>query len=529
MADFFHRIKYIRICLAILLILLMGRAIHLSLWQGYELAEQSVSAHILEVGLGWGRGDIYDRHGIRITNREASLYIAVFPVLVTEPKKVIEYVARSTGREYEEIEKRYQKGEPFCLPTEHMEEGEHIAGVVTFARKRRYVPQDTVVHAIGYTQEDMRCGIGGIEAMCDERLSSQAEDRLRVVTDGTGSMIEGLPHLVIDGQAHDVTTTLDWALQQNVERVFDRHGGQGAVIVMTVEGEILAMVSRPSFCLGEIGDCLQREDAPLVDRAVMPVAVGSVFKIVTALAGLESGMVQEDDIWEDRGRIEVAGITFHGWDDNKEYIPRQMTIAEAMAHSSNSVFIQLGMKIGADRIIEMAKRLGFGRNIIEEMAEEEAGELPSDENIYPAELANLSIGQGALLASPMQVTKMMAIVASGGYEVIPHLVIDGRRRTFDHRLVGERTIANVQKMLAMVTDEGTGRPAQTKCGQAAGKTGSAETGRMTADGKSVCHAWFSGYFPREEPRYICTVFVENGGSGGDVAAPIFREIMEIIR
>lgn len=528
MADFLHRAKIIRICVIVVLFALMGRVCYLSLYMGEELAEASVASHVLSAELGYVRGDIYDRNGQCITNQMHSRWVAVFPSLTEREDVAIDELVRLTGRSREAIEEYYKKGMPFCLAVADESLSAKQAGIFLFERSHRYDDSQLASHIIGYTIDEGRTGVGGVEEIYQDILSSDKRECLQVVTDGAGMVIGGLPCGMTGDRTKDVMTTLDWKLQQKIERIADVHGMRGAIVVMTVDGEVLAMVSRPSYRTREIADSLTREDAPLVNRAIMPVAVGSVFKIVTALAGLESGMVDESDIWEDNGRIEVAGITFHGWDDSTDYMPRQRTLREAMAHSSNSVMIQIGMQVGAARIVEMAKRLGFGIPTIDGLTEEGAGNLPNTDGLYIAEVANLAIGQGELLATPMQVTKMMATVANGGYEVTVRLNKEELVRE-PKRLISRKSAHILDDMLAYAVDCGTGQSAQENIGEVAGKTGSAETGRLTADGKSVCHAWFSGYFPREKPQYVCTVLVEDGGSGGGVAAPIFREIMEIIR
>lgn len=527
MADFFHRLRWVRGVLAIICILLMGRGMYLSLYQGERLAEKSVAAHVLQANIGCVRGDICDRHGNRITNRASSLYVAVFPSLI-DKEETIDYIVQYTEKSRAEIVSACRRREPFCLALTREPNSTMPQGVAFLREKERYDRTRPVVHVLGYTQENGQRGVCGIEAMCDDILASDEQARVQVVIDGAGRVMQGGAWREVCGSADSVRTTLDMALQEKVEQVFDRHAAKGAVVVMTTDGEVLAMVSRPAFSLDRIASDLAREDAPLINRAVTPMAVGSVFKVVTALAGLESGMVRADDTWEDRGRIEVAGITFHGWDDREDYPARCLTLTEAMAYSSNSVLIQIGIEIGAKRIVDMAKRLGYGARTIEGMTEEQVGCLPLPDGLYIGEVANLSIGQGTLLATPMQVAKMMATIANGGYAVEVRLI--ARQMPKERvRIIEENTVEVVKQMLAKAVDDGTGQAAQRTYGQAAGKTGSAETGRITSDGKSICHAWFSGYFPREAPQYVCTVLVEDGGSGGDVAAPIFREIMEIMR
>ena len=529
MAFLLGRLKLVRVILVGVLIVLMVRAGYLSLYMGETLAEESTKAHLRCAELEYERGELYDRNGVRITNRDEVSYVAVFPSDIDDSEAAISYLAEMTMRNKKEIKEILRKEEPFCLATPNIsEQVSRMKGIFFFRKNDRYDARMKVSHVLGYVQEHDRVGVGGVEQMCDAMLKGGEKEYIQVITDGAGRIIRGAPYrMSSSNKKKRVNLTLDWRLQQAVEKVMDKHRLRGAVIVMSIDGDILAMVSRPTFRMGEIADHLTATNAPFLNRAVHPVALGSVFKIVTAMAGLASGKVKMKDMWEDAGRIEVAGITFHGWDDQEGYTSPKLTLTEAMAHSSNSVFIQIGTKIGGTCLVDMARRLGFGEQTIMGYHEEEKGNLPR-EPLYIGEVANLAIGQGELLATPMQVTKMMAIVANGGYDVTPRLLSDTPKPP-SMRIVDANIVRDVQTMLGSVVDDGTGRAAQAKRGQAAGKTGSAETGRKTSDGTSVNHAWFSGYFPRKTPRYVCTVMIEEGKSGGGVAAPIFREIMEIIQ
>ncbi|MBQ5588078.1 MAG: penicillin-binding protein 2 [Selenomonadales bacterium] len=529
MAFLLGRLTIIRMILAGSLVFLMIRVGYLSLYMGETLAEECVEAHLICAELGYERGELYDRNGVRITNRTESSYVAVFPSDIDDRETAISYLAELTIRSENELERMLEKRAPFCLSVKNIsEQALRVNGIVVFRKNDRYDARMKVSHVLGYVQENGRVGIGGVEQMCDAMLRGEGKEYVQVVTDGAGHIIRGAPYRMSnDREKKRVTLTLDWKLQKAIEEVMDKHRVHGAVVVMRVDGDVLAMVSRPTFRMGELTDHLTAMDAPFLNRAVHPVALGSVFKVVTAMAGLASGEVTMRDKWEDAGRIEVAGITFHGWDDQEGYISRELTLTEAMAHSSNSVFIQVGTKIGGACLVDMARRVGFGEQTIAGYYGEETGNLPR-EPLYIGEVANLAIGQGELLATPMQVTKMMAIVANGGYDVMPRLLLNAKKDP-QHRILDARVVRDVQNMLASAVDDGTGQAAQTKRGQVSGKTGSAETGRKTSDGKSINHAWFSGYFPRQAPHYVCTVMIEEGKSGGGVAAPIFREIMEIIQ
>ena len=210
-----------------------------------------------------------------------------------------------------------------------------------------------------------------------------------------------------------------------------------------------------------------------------------------------------------------------------------INMERAFALPCNSYLIELGRKVGYPKLIEMAGKFGFGRKtgISEQGVIEARGILPSTGSNYSqADIANLSIGQGVLLATPLQVADMVAVVANGGIKNnvnIVDAIVDNQgkvikeiRKNNGRRVISKSTADKIRDLMEAVTSYGTGTEAiMGYYGGAAGKTGSAETGS-----NGVVHAWFAGYFPASEPRYSIAVFVENGRLGGKVAAPVFAEI-----
>lgn len=210
-----------------------------------------------------------------------------------------------------------------------------------------------------------------------------------------------------------------------------------------------------------------------------------------------------------------------------------INMERAFALSCNSYFIELSRKVGYSNLIEMARKFGLGSKtgISEQGVIEAGGSLPgTDKNYSQADIANLSIGQGVLLATPLQVADMVAVVANGGIKNnvnIVDAIVDNQgkvvkeiRENSGYRVISKSTADKICDLMEAVTSYGTGTEAiMGYYGGAAGKTGSAETGSG-----GVVHAWFAGYFPASEPRYSVAVFVENGRLGGKVAAPVFADI-----
>ena len=540
-----RRIFGLALLFTILCSLLAGRLVYLHLVAGPRLALQSLGGRVQEVPVDVDRGEILDRGGVPLTNTAQHFSLAVFPTQIADARQTAEELADLTGFDAAKVAARIGRdGQPFKLKTDmdamsaRKINSRRIPGVMAVAEKVRYGYSSLAAHVVGYINAADNRGVSGIEGMYDDILRGSQPTYLVAVVDAGQQLIPGLGYKRVrladsSGPSH-VVLTIDSRVQKIVEKVMDENIGKGAVVVIRPgTGEILAMASRPGFDANKLGEYLGRGTAPLLNRAVAAYQPGSVFKLALAAAALEEQVVRPTDQFYDPGHIAVNGLRFKGWDYEKGG-RGQLSFAEAMAHSSNPVIIQVGIKLGAARLIDYAGRLGFGRKTSLEFDGEADGNLPSPDSVYPGDLANLSIGQGTLEATPLQIACLVATIVNDGIAVDPYIV--GRLTATDgivvksfpasrgHRVLSRQTARQMREMMQAVTRIGTGQAAYIEGLGSAGKTGTAETGRSGPAGQGVNHAWFAGYAPLDNPQYVVVVFVEDGMSGGDVAAPIFREI-----
>ena len=374
-------------------------------------------------------------------------------------------------------------------------------------------------HIIGYL-DDAGHGVTGIEKSYDEYLASFEEETQAVYQlDGLGRGISGLSPEI--REAAPVKAGVVLSIDANIQKIVENAGSKGlekgAIVVMDpYTGEIKAMASFPSYRPDNLAQAVtDSENTPLINRALLPYSVGSTFKVVTASAALEQDFPL-DQIYECTGQIDVSGQIFRC---HRRSGHGEVDMVDAMMKSCNPYFIQLGLKIGGTSLLEMAKRFGFGEALpLAQGISGSAGTLPGETDLQnPAEVANLSFGQGLLTASPLQVTRMMAAAANGGVLVQPRLVLgttpDGQTLERDadvpsRQILSPEIAAQIQAFLihcVMVEEEQHALP-----------------GNVSAGGK------FSGFFPAENPRYVVTVLAENSGFGNDTAAPVFAEIAEEI-
>jgi penicillin-binding protein 2 len=337
----------------------------------------------------------------------------------------------------------------------------------------------------------------------------------------------------------DIRLTLDTAIQQALEHALEGQRGAG-VVINPRNGDVLAMASSPTFAPEDIRsiakfELLSRDhEKPLYNRAIGGVyPPGSVFKPVVAIASLENGRATGKTEFTCPGYFEVGGVRFHCWSRRGH---ARIGMRKAIEQSCNAYFCQLGLHCGYERIYHMAEAIGFGYRTDVRLPGEARGLLPGEawkrrvhhDGWRSGDTCNVSIGQGALLVTPLQMAVFTAAVANGGRVWRPRLVVRA-----DGSTVGElanemgwspATLAVVRGGMYDViqAEHGTGKRAMIPGIEMAGKTGSAEYGPRSDRKK---HAWMILFAPYRQPRYAVSLVIEDAVSGGITTAPRMRELM----
>ncbi|MDY7091901.1 MAG: penicillin-binding protein 2 [Acidobacteriota bacterium] len=427
-------------------------------------------------------------------------------------------------------------------------------------RLYRYGP--TTAHVLGYlgevTEEELAradstyepgdlIGRRGIERTYDAELRGEDGERV-VVVDSRGKLVEefGREPSTVGSNLH---LTLDLELQQEaMELLRDQ---VGAVVALDPrDGGILALASSPSYDPNLFSRRLQADqwrtllEAPHDPLQTRPIqntySPGSVFKIVLGLAGLNEGAVSPQDRVFCGGAVRFYNHRFrcwrragHGW----------VNLEEAIQKSCDIYFYDLGQRLGIQRIARFAERFGLGQLTHIDLSGEKEGVVPDKDwslrvrrsPWFPGETISVAIGQGPLLTTPLQVARMMAMVANDGRPVTPHLRLDQALPRVDPVDLDRRALERVQRALWMVVNDinGTGRSAAVEGLDVAGKTGTVQVvaQRTWTDNSELPedqrdHAWFASYAPFDDPRLVVVVFVEHGGKGSQAAAPIARALYE---
>ncbi len=538
------RIKFVGLLFVLGFVFIGIRLFTIQQVTGEQYSEAAALQRFKNVELYSERGDILDRNGIRLTNRENETSVLLQPVTLAGQESLQRMIASLLKISYEELNKKVQSNQlPFTLPVgENQAEAirdSGIEGISVVEFPKRNGSTTLAAHILGYVGEKGKEGLAGVEKAYQTSLSRGGGLYAGVIADAGNTIMSQFGYRVYDTTADtrlNVMLTIDYHMQKIVEETMDRMVTEGAVVIVDIlTGKVLAMASRPNFDPASVNDYLSDPSQALFNRALGAYTPGSIFKIITVAAALESG-ISPETTFDCPGYVQLGDKLMkctsyltggHG----------TVNMAQGFAKSCNAYFIQLGLKVGRNNLVDMADKFGLGSKtgIYLQGLDEALGRLPN--TMGPAsdgETANLSIGQGDLLVSPLQAANMTAIIANGGIRnrltLVEAIVNDKGQRIRNigesswERVISKETAASLQGMMQMTVQSGTGSLANIRGhGGSAGKTGSAETGWLEDD-RAIIHAWFSGYFPVNSPRYAMCVFIEDGKSGGSSAAPVFAEI-----
>jgi len=546
-----------------------------------ELAEQNRLRLIPETA---PRGLIFDRAGEELATNRVAFEVAVVPQHLTMDaspgmrrlggkgqrpgspealRAVLASLSPLVERSVEELEARFHQSysRPF-LPVTLVsplskatvlrieEERLRLPGVfVESVMTRHYPLGSTASHLLGYlgksppetfyvlkqygVQPHDLVGRAGLEGVFDDVLRGQSGGSL-VEVDHRGRQIRILGYRQ-PSPGEPAVLTIDARLQALIEQYFA--GQPGACVVLDPNtGELLAMVSVPSFNPAVFAKKDQQairalladvNGRPLLNRATSGLYTpGSTVKLLTALTALEEGVITSETAITCPGFLTIGDRRFHCWNRDGH---GSLRLREALRSSCNVYFMQVGRRLGLQKLRHGFAKAGFGRRT-GWLLEEQPGTLPGGRRFSEGEVALLAMGQGEILITPLQAAVMASAIANQGWLVKPWVVktISGRPVDPPHPVHLDwlaRHLATVREgMVAVVNDlEGTGILAHSDRVQVAGKTGSAQT---HIPGRT--HGWFVGFCPADEPLAAMAIVAEYGGAGGELPASMARAICEYL-
>lgn len=531
MENMSKRLKKIFIAIAVMMAALICRMAYIQIIGGEELAAATRIQSLISLEGSNTRGMIYDRNGERlVADTKRYIYIMKPEDVDDDAKELLRKIdagrVNGDGQGYIVYSSEdYDKSTGKKLIEDH--------GAYILQASSRYSDEQTAAHFIGYVNSKDTSGAAGLELMYDDILSGYNR-HLYAVADVKGNILPGRGLIVTtDGEKDSyvdsgIRTTIDKEMQQAVEDIINKVEKNCAVVVLDCDsGGVTAMACTPGFDPNDVESYIDGKGDELINKATQgEYPPGSIFKIIVAAAALENG-VDPDLVMECRGGVALGGLDIScrtGGDGGHGAI----SFEDAFAKSCNSFFIKLGQMTGADKIAEMAEAFCLGEKALDGYPQESSGHVMTESERQGDAIGNLSIGQGEMLVTPVQVARMTNIIAEGGIDRGVHILVEDEPD--DHQVISEKTAFIIGNMMEKTVISGTaqGLDLVDDSGEAEAsvKTGTAE---FVQDGSMGTHGWMTGYTPCREPEYVITVFVEGGASGSGSAGPVFRDIIQYLQ
>jgi penicillin-binding protein 2 len=577
-----QKFKWCAMVILFTLIILTIKLWDLQIMKGSELRKLSEQNRIRVRKMLAPRGIIFDRTGKILADSRPSFNLYITPEDIKDFSQTIDGLARLINMDREEIIQKLKSssGLPSSFPVKikpdiSMDEVAKIEGhrvylhgVSTQIEPRRHYPYGRMLaHALGYvseisddelkskeykgyTQGDF-IGKYGLERQYEEYLRGVDGER-RVEVDASGREIRTL-EIKEPMPGNNLYLYVDMDTQEVVEKMFENKRG-GVIALDPKNGGVVVLLSRPAFDPNSFSTGIKKEEwreltmnkeHPLQNRVTQGrFPPGSTFKIVLALKALDDGIINDKTSFSCRGGMPYGGRVFRCW---KKEGHGQVNIHRGIVESCDVFFYNVGLKLGVDRIHAMASTIGLGRTSGIDLPGEKQGLVPSSEwkkktqgvPWYEGETLSVSIGQGAVWLTPLQLAQLAAFVANQGVTYKPRLVDrvvgpDGKPlKKFEP--VMESNVKLKKETITMVSDamrgvvneqRGTAYGSRMQDISMGGKTGTAQTVALEKGRGGGDHAWFIAYAPTDNPSMATCILVEHGGHGSSAAAPVAKAIAE---
>ena len=502
------------------------------------------------------RGTIYDRNGKKLAFSAMVKSFYCDPQMIKGDRQVIaKALAPLLKENAEKIEKKLNADSSFVWLARLMDpedsdkveallkENKWQVGFGFVHESRRYYPNGPLLaNVLGFVGID-DIGLSGMEKSMEPYIGGE-KSQYKVITDAKGNpILRSSVNQKEPEEKRSVYLTIDENIQFYAERALDRAmastKAQGGIIIVMdpKNGDILALCNRPTYDPNKFNEF---PDDSFKNRSVVDVyEPGSTFKPIIAAAALASGSYTTDIVWTDPGAVWASGHAIRNWDDSSYGNVRMVDIIK---YSLNTGCAHIGLLMGAENLTKYARAFGFGKETGIELPGEASGILFQEKDMKDIDIATMSIGQG-IAVTPLQMVQAYSALANGGQMVKPHILAAIRNpdgsdyKTYHSETAGEpvdKEVADqVKDMMEKEISEGGGNKAKVPGYHMGGKTGTAQKINTISGGylKNEHIASFCGFGPTEDPRAVCLVVLDNPRGvyyGGQVAAPVFKEVMEHI-
>lgn len=543
------RLMGIFILTVLVTLLLISRLAWIQIVQADQLYEQAWEQWNHNVPISTARGSIYDNQGRLLAGSKSVFTVAAIPPQLDDPGAVAEALAPVLEMDAQDIYELitlersavYVKRKVDPDVSESVREM-NIPGIIFFNEEKRYYPGENMAsQIIGFVGMDQ--GLAGLEVYYDDYLSG-SEGRLLYPADGRGKQ---LPHTfsryTLPQQGYDLHLAIDESIQHIVERELTRvmeNSAPSQVMALALDpnsGAVLAAASKPDYNPGNY-ELYDPESWPLapVTSSFEP---GSTLKMVTVAAVVEEGLFNPDEVYHCSGHTTVNGTRINCWTVDRGG-HGDITFFEAVGGSCNTAFVELGQRLGKEKLYQYLNAFGFGQVTGIDYPGESSGVIFDPEQVGPVELATTTFGQG-ITVTPIQQVMAVTAMINGGYLYKPYFVeeisdqdgrsVMSREPELVRQVISEETSAQLVEIMESVILDGTGHAAAIEGYRVAGKTGTAEKldGSSSYSDSDYIYSLL-GFAPVENPELVLYVAVDGVTRGPRMgvhtSAPLFKNIME---
>lgn len=546
------RIKIIMIVIILLFILIIGKVFYIQVISYNKLNSYANSLWSRNLPIEANRGIIYDRNGVVLADNLTTTSLVFIPNQIEDKEKTAKLISEILGTSYEDmlshvskkssIERVHPEGRRLNFEVADKIASLNLPGVYLVKESKRNYPFGTTLsHTLGFVGIDNQ-GLSGLELMYNSYLTG-SYGAIKYYSDAKGTRLNLAEVYEQPQDGVNMTLTINYDIQASLERELDNavlkyNPDQALGIVMDPNsGEILAISSRPNFSPSEYQNYTVEE----INRNLpiwMTYEPGSTFKIITLAASLEEKVVDLDnDTFTDTGGIVVEGATLHCWKHGGHGYETYLQVVE---NSCNPGFVNLGLRLGKEKLFSYIDKFGFGEKTGVDLNGEANGIIFNVDKIGDLETATTAFGQGVSVTPIQQITAVSAAI-NGGTLYKPYIVkslnepetnsvIFENKKEVVRKVISDETSQKVRYALESVVTNGTGRPAFIDGYRVGGKTGTAQ---KVKDGRYMVGNYivsFIGFLPADDPQVIVYIAVDNAKGvtqyGGTIAAPIAKNILK---
>lgn len=545
------RIKIVMIVIFMCLLLIIGKVFYIQVFSYKKLYNYANDLWSRNLPIEASRGKIYDRNGVILADNITTTSLVLIPNQIKDKETTTKLLSEALGVTYDEmkehvfksssIERVHPEGRRLDYETADKINSLNLDGVYLLKESKRYYPNNSMLsHTLGFVGIDNQ-GLAGLELMYDDYLTG-SYGAIKYYSDAKGNKLKLSEYYEQPQNGMDIYLTIDYniqvALERELDNVISKYSPDQAlgIAVNPKTGEILAISSRPTFEPSEY----KKYTTEVINRNLpiwMTYEPGSTFKIITLATALEENLVDlNSEHFYDSGAVTVGGATIHCW---KHGGHGEQTYLQVVENSCNPGFVNLGLRIGKEKLFSYIDKFGFGEKTNIDLNGEASGILFNVDKIGDLELATTAFGQGVSV-TPIQQVMAVSAAINGGNLYTPYIVksinepetnsvIVLNESNIVRKVISETTSEKVRYALESVVANGSGRNAYIADYRVGGKTGTAQ---KVKDGKYMVGNYitsFMGFLPADDPEIVLYIAVDNAKGvtqyGGTVAAPVAKAVL----